>query len=159
MVSPFEVVVVSSDMAVRHHLARILASLGVGPVCVSTLRECHEILAQKTIQLVFCDSHIADGDYQDLLAAYPQADDKPRVVVTSASADWDEYKEAMGWGAFDVISVPCRHTDVEWMVIQAKRVERQAERPGPARLETRELAKAAGASGASGAKSGGSRQK
>jgi hypothetical protein len=45
--SPFEVVVLSSDWALRHHLAGILAKLGVEPVPVSTLRECHEILAQK----------------------------------------------------------------------------------------------------------------
>jgi hypothetical protein len=28
---------------------------------------------------------------------------------------------AMREGAFDVIAAPCRPTDVEWMVIQAKR--------------------------------------
>ena len=159
MVSPFEVVVVSSDSALRHHLAGILASLGVDPVYISTLRECHEILSQRRVGLVFCDSHVADGNYQDLLAAYPQPGDKPRVVVTSAGADWDAYKEAMRCGAFDIISVPCRPTDVEWMVIQAKRAERRAEGPGPARVEAPELAKAASASAAGGGKSGASHNK
>ena len=147
MVLPFEVVVVSSDLAVRHHLAVILASLGVDSVCVSTLRECHGILAQRRVGLVFCDFHVADGNYQDFLAAYARPGEKPRVVVTSGSADWDEYKEAMRCGAFDIISVPCRHTDVEWMVIQAKRDERRAQGPGPARVEAPKLAKAASASG------------
>ena len=158
MLSPFEVVVVSSDLAVLHHLAGILASLCVDAVCTSTLRECREILARRRIGLVFCDFHVADGNYEDLLAAYPQPDDRPRVVVISASADWDEDKEVMRCGAFDLISAPCRPTDVEWMVIQAKRAERGAERPGPARVEAPELAKAASAS-ASGAKSGSSGQK
>jgi DNA-binding NtrC family response regulator len=156
--SSFEVVIVSSDSGLRHDLAGILATLGVHAVCASTLRECHEILTQKRAGLVFCDSRVADGNYQDLLAAYPSVD-KPRVVVTSGSADWDEFKEAMRCGAFDVISVPCRHTDVEWMVIQAKRAERQAEGPGLARVEAPELGKAASTSAGKGARSSASRNK
>ena len=159
MVSPFEVVIVSSDLAVRQHLAGILANLRVDAVCTSTLRECREILTQKSIQLVFCDSQVADGNYQDLLAVYPQPGERPRVVVTSARADWDAYKEAMRCGAFDIISVPCRRIDVEWMVIQAKRAERQAGRPSPLRVEAPELAKAASASAGGGVRSGALRQK
>jgi DNA-binding NtrC family response regulator len=146
MTSSFEVVVVSSDLVLRRKLTGILGNLGLDPVRVASLRECHEILTQKRVGLVFCDVRVSDGNYQDLLAAYPQSDHRPRVVVTSASADWDEYREAMQRGAFDIISVPCRHTDVEWMVIQAIRAERQAERPGPSRGEPGQLAKAASAS-------------
>ncbi len=150
MVPPFEIVVVSSDVAHSGHVASILVSLGLDPVLVSSVRECREILAHKKVGLVFCERHLADGSYQDLLAACPQSDDRPRVVVTSRSADWDEYREAMQYGAFDIISVPCRHTDIEWMVIQAKRAGRGAERPGPTRAEPPELAKAASASARSG---------
>lgn len=46
------------------------------------------------------------------------------MVITSLHADWDEYLEAIRVGAFDVIAAPCRSTDVEWMVIQAKRDDR-----------------------------------
>ena len=158
MVHPFEVVVVSSDLAVRHQLAGVLGSLGIDAACTSTLRECHEILTQRRVGLVFCDSHVADGNYQALLAVYPSVN-KTRVVVTSGSADCDEFKEAMRCGAFDVISVPCRHTDVEWMVIQAKRAERQAEGPGLARVEAPELGKVASTSAGKGARSSASRNK
>jgi DNA-binding NtrC family response regulator len=159
MTSPFQVLIVSSDLVLLGHLTEILAKLGLDPVRLSTLRECREVLAQKRVGLVFCDRHVADGNYQDLLAAYPVASDRPRVVVTSGSADWEEYKEAMRCGAFDVISVPCRHTDVEWMVIQAKRADRRAEGPAPARIEPPELAKAASASAPSGTTSHGSHNK
>lgn len=124
MINTFEVVVVSSDVESRRHLSDILVGQGMDPICMSTLRECHESLAEKHVGLVFCDPHVADGSYQELLAAYRLTDRKPRVVVTSRGADWEEFKEAMRWGAFDVISAPCRPTDVEWMVIQARRDER-----------------------------------
>ena len=124
MTNLFEVVVVSSDMETRRHLSDILVEQGMDPICTSTLRECKQSLDEKRVGLVFCDPHVADGTYQELLAAYRLTDRKPRVVVTSRGADWEEFKEAMRWGAFDVISAPCRPTDVEWMVIQARRDER-----------------------------------
>lgn len=145
MDSWFEVLVVSSDLTLRRRLADILVSLGIDPVRLSTLRECHEVLEQRRVGLVFCDPRLSDGNYHDLLAAYPTPAARPRVVVTSGTADWDEFKEAIQRGAFDVIPVPCRHTDVEWMVIQAKRAERQAGTLGLLRAERPEQAKAAGA--------------
>lgn len=145
MTIPFDVVVVSSDMESRRHLSDILVAQGLDPICVSTLRECHESLTKTHVGVVFCDPHVADGSYQELLAAYRLTDHKPRVVVTSRGADWEEFKEAMRWGAFDIISSPCRPTDVEWMLIQAQRDERHRfEGPAPARLPRTEFARVAG---------------
>ena len=128
MISEFGIVVASSESANRLHLGTILMKLGADPICVSTLRDCHESILRKNIGLVFCDSRLEDGTYTDLLSAYRRKQHKPRVVVTSVSADWDEFKEAMRWGAFDVIASPCRPTDVEWMLIQAKRDERNSQK-------------------------------
>jgi DNA-binding NtrC family response regulator len=44
-------------------------------------------------------------------------------ITATWSTDWDEYLEAMRLGAFDVISAPCRPTDVEWVILQALRNE------------------------------------
>lgn len=127
MRNPFEVVVVSSDLEHRLQLAEILSKLGLDPICASTLRECNQSLAQRNVELVFCDAHIADGDYQDLLKNH--ANRKPRVVLTSRSGDGEEFHDAMRQGAFYVISTPYRPTDVEWMVIQAKRAALKAASP------------------------------
>ncbi len=124
MISPFEIVVVSADLVRRGDLARILAAQGFEPICVPTLRECKEIFGEGRVGLVFCDPHVSDGDYEELLSAYRLKERKPRVVVTSTDGDWDDFKNALRLGAFDVISVPCRATDVEWIIIQAKREER-----------------------------------
>lgn len=123
----FEIVVVSSSLAVRRHVADILFRLGFDALSVATLRECRTILGQKAVGLIFCEAVVSDGNYKDLLAAYPNH--KPRVVVMSPSADWQEFSEAMGVGAFDVISEPPRARDVEWMLIQARRLEHQVEQP------------------------------
>jgi DNA-binding NtrC family response regulator len=140
MASWFQVLIVSSDAVLRNQLTAILVTLGIDPVQLSTLGECRELLAHKRPGLVFCDARLADGTYQDLLAGYPVSDNKPRAVITSRTADWDEFKEAMRYGAFDVISAPCRRSEVEWMVVQAKRAEHQAREL--AQLESLELEKA-----------------
>lgn len=125
MTTPWEIVVVSSDLESRRNLSAILVRQGLDPICASTLRECREILAERNVGIVFCDSHVSDGTYKEFLRGYRSRDERPRVIVTSRHSEWDEYKEAIRFGAFDVIATPCRPTDVEWMIIQALRDDRR----------------------------------
>jgi len=124
MTVPWEVLVVSSDIEGRRELAAMLRRENIDPLCAGTVLECRNILAKEGVGLVFCDTQLSDGTYRDLIAASRGMKSRARVVVTSREGDWDEYLEAMRLGAFDVIASPCRPTDVEWMVIQARRDER-----------------------------------
>jgi DNA-binding NtrC family response regulator len=120
---PWQILVASSDLERRRNLMQTLNRQGLDPIGVSNLAECRQVLQKERVGLVFCDHQLADGTYRDVLAA-SRPTEKLRLVVTSRHPDWDEYLEAMGSGAFDVIASPCRPRDVEWMVIQAKRDER-----------------------------------
>jgi two-component system, NtrC family, response regulator PilR len=124
MTVPWEVLVVSSDVEKRRELAAILRRENIDAIRAGTVRECRAILAKDGVGLIFCDKQLLDGTYRDLIAASRAMKSRARVVVTSHEAEWDEYLEAMRLGAFDVIASPCRPTDVEWMVIQARRDER-----------------------------------
>jgi DNA-binding NtrC family response regulator len=124
MTVPWEVMVISSDLETRQELVHILREQEVDPISASTIAESLSLLKNNLIGLVFCDSHLSDGSYRDFLSSAGLLKTKCRVVVTSRRADWDELFEAMRLGAFDVIAAPCRPTDVEWMVIQAKRDKR-----------------------------------
>lgn len=121
---PWQILVASSDLESRRSLMQTLTRQGLDPIGVANLAECGDMLGKEKVGLVFCDRHLADGTYRDLLERVRAGADKVRVVVTSQHPDWDEYLEAMRYGAFDVIASPCRPTDVEWMVIQAKRDDR-----------------------------------
>lgn len=132
MTVPWEVVVASNELEDRRALAHILEAQDVEPICCATLSEVMQVLQKEPVGLIFCSKQFADGSYRDLLAAIRQLKQRTRVVLTSRHADWDEYLEAMRLGAFDAIASPCRPTDVEWMVIQAKRDERNRSRqPAP----------------------------
>jgi DNA-binding NtrC family response regulator len=146
MTTPWEVVVVSSDLESRRNLSAILTRQGVDPICTSTLRECREILSERNVGIVFCDSHLSDGTYKEFLSGYRSREERPRVIVTSRHSEWDEFKEAIRFGAFDVIGMPCRPTDVEWMIIQARRDDRKrAENPSVVHIAS-SIAKTAAAS-------------
>lgn len=121
---PWQILVASSDLERRRNLMQTLTRQGLDPIGVSNVAECKQVLAKGRVGLVFCDHHLSDGTYRELLESPRSTADKLRLVVTSRHPDWDEYLEAMRVGAFDVIASPCRPTDVEWMVIQAKRDER-----------------------------------
>lgn len=121
---PWQILVASSDLESRRNLMQTLSRQGLDPIGVGNLAECAETLGKERVGLIFCDRHLADGTYRDLLETIRGGPAKVRVVVTSKHPDWDEYLEAMRCGAFDVIASPCRPTDVEWMVIQAKRDDR-----------------------------------
>lgn len=123
---PWQILVASSDLESRRNLMQTLSRQGLDPIGVSNVSECEDVFIRERVGLVFCDRHLADGTYRDLLERVRAQAQKVRVVVTSRHPDWDEYLEAMRHGAFDVIASPCRPTDVEWMVIQAKRDDRNS---------------------------------
>jgi DNA-binding NtrC family response regulator len=123
MYVPWQVVIASCDVEERRAMRNILAKQGLDAIPASTVRECSEIIDQESVGLIFCARSVADGDYRDLLLLARVGGRKIRVVLTTRLTNWDEYLEAMRLGAFDVISAPCRPTDVEWMVIQALRDE------------------------------------
>jgi DNA-binding NtrC family response regulator len=147
---PWQIVIASTDLESRRELATILNHQGVDPVCTSSVEECRNLMATEDVGLLFCDRNLADGNYRDVLAAARMMKTKVRLVVTSRHPEWDEYLEAMRIGAFDVIaSEPLRPTDVEWMLLQARRDERRRMRESATQaaremsrsgMETREIA-------------------
>ncbi len=124
MTNPWEVVVASSDLEKRLSVAAMLTQQGIDTICASTVDQLREVLNGRNIGLVFCDRQFADGDYHDVVeAARSSAAKIPKVVVMSGLVKSGEYHQAKRSGVFDIISTPCRPTDIEWMVILAKRAE------------------------------------
>jgi DNA-binding NtrC family response regulator len=129
MNGPLEVMLLSSDLEARRRLKNILEGPGIDAVCVSSLSDCEGVLAKQPMDLVFCDSHFADGTYRDLLHSKYLADRRAKVVVTSRLADWDEFLDAIRLGAFDMIAAPCQPTEVEWVLSQVVRAQRAERAP------------------------------
>jgi DNA-binding NtrC family response regulator len=124
--SPWEVLVVSSSMENRQNVADMLKRLGVDPVCVASVDQCRQLPRHCDIGLVFCDREVSGGDYRDVLSAVGASPlvHSPKVVMMADLDSAEEYQVVRRHGLFDVISAQCRPTDLEWMLIQAKRYAR-----------------------------------
>ena len=93
---------------------------------VSPNMEVRRSLLRTLEALAFCDEHLPDGSYCDLIHR-SQCDHRiPRVVVTTRTGEWELYFQAVTKGAFDVIRSPSYATDVVLAVIRALREEHQS---------------------------------
>jgi DNA-binding NtrC family response regulator len=119
------VLIVSPLVEVRRPLLQALEKLSTDVLVCSTLAQAEEVLLRKAVEVVFCDEHLADGSYQDLIHAEHFDHRVPRVVVTTLTGDWELYFLAVARGAFDVIRSPWHATDVEMVVIRALRDKQQ----------------------------------
>jgi|HubBroStandDraft_6_1064221.scaffolds.fasta_scaffold756942_1 DNA-binding NtrC family response regulator len=145
--SPWDVLVVSSNLENRQDVAGMLFRLGLDPICVSTIEQCKALPERGKVGLVFCDRDLKDGDYRDVVAAVESNEGtSPMVVMMAELESHEAYQRARRDGLFDVISYPCRPTDVEWMVILARRNSRSQSKgfSAPAR-NLAQLWRAAGA--------------
>jgi DNA-binding NtrC family response regulator len=116
-----EILVIASDPETRKALSSILQTEGLKPVQASQLSEGRELLQSQTVGMVFCERHLADGSYLDLLpAAQTNKAGNVPVVVTSRLADWDEYLEALRHGAVDLIASPFKKSDVRSALAQVR---------------------------------------
>ena len=123
---PWDVVVVSSNLENRQDVAAMLFRLGIDPLCVAGVDQCRELPRRNDIGLVFCDRNLKDGDYCDVLSALTSSNGRePKVVMMAELGGPGEYDKVRRQGVFDVIPSPCRPTDVEWMVILARRHNRR----------------------------------
>ena len=116
-----EILVIASDPETRTALSSILQTEGLKSVHASQLSEGRALLASQRVGMVFCERHLADGSYLDLLpAAQTNRAGNVPVVVTSRLADWDEYLEALRHGAVDLIASPCKKSDVTSALAQVR---------------------------------------
>jgi DNA-binding NtrC family response regulator len=116
-----EVVVVSANSENRRAVVGTLARLEVDAICVPTVEQYREI-AGDGATLVFCDRHLPDGDFRDVLAATARSAKKaPNVVMMARYLNLDSYDQAKRAGIFEAIPTPCRPTDIEWMVILTRK--------------------------------------
>jgi len=111
--------VVSPRLEVRKPLVQVLESLSADVVTCSTCAQADEVLSHQSFEVVFCDEHLPDGSFADLIHAGHYERKIPRVIVATRVGEWEFYFEAMRKGAFDVVRCPWHATDVEMTVIRA----------------------------------------
>jgi DNA-binding NtrC family response regulator len=121
MENRWDILVVSGRFENKRMLLHILYDLPVFVFTASTVRQAHEVLASRPIRLLFCEEHLADGSYRDLLDSIHRVQPTTQLVLMLSTGEWQEYLDAMSLGAREVIRCPLQPTDVELVLIRAAR--------------------------------------
>jgi hypothetical protein len=61
--------VVSPRLELRKALLHVLESLSADVICCSSRAQAEEVLFHQCFEVVFCDEHLPDGSYADLIHA------------------------------------------------------------------------------------------
>lgn len=104
------------DARGRNALLSTLESRGLVPVCASTLGEARSILSHERVAVIFCQSRLEDGGFEDVLAEKSMRSPGVPVVVCSPSPDSESYLDVMSRGAFDFIAFPYARKEIEWIL-------------------------------------------
>jgi DNA-binding NtrC family response regulator len=116
-----KILVLTPNLEVRQPLLRTLDRLSADTIACSTRAQAEELLSQQEFALIFCDEHLSDGSYQDLVHSPGSVRKAPPLVVTTRTGEWDLYFKALAKGAFDIVRAPWHATDIEMILIRALR--------------------------------------
>src|SRR5262245_38513826 len=90
--------VVSSHLEGRRSLVGALEALGVDVTVCANRSQAEEVLSKQCFEIVFCDEHLPDGSYSDLVQPHGCDHRIPRLVVTTRCGDWELYFAALAKG-------------------------------------------------------------
>jgi len=98
-------------------------------------------LARKQVQVVISETELPDCNWKRLLHDLRSLIHPPQLIVTSPHADDYLWAEALNVGAYDVLSRPLERSEVERVIMSARRhYDFQPERAGRAPLQMTGLA-------------------
>lgn len=118
-----QVLVASSNLEVHQRFTRIFAPWHLDLLSCSSLQSAQEILAQRTVFLVFCEDRLADGHYHELLASARRITPTPRLVVAFRTRNDHEMlaTAAIQRGAYATLGPVSDDIEVEGLLIRAIR--------------------------------------
>ncbi len=111
MASPARILVACSDSEGRQALTPALPPSEFELIFSSTVTEVRALLARGAV--VVCAAELSDGCFRDVPREVKQSGLRLPVIVASRSDDVNQYLNAMEAGAFDYITRPCPHSELE----------------------------------------------
>lgn len=111
-----EVLVASSDAENRSVLVDILGQSGAKSLVAGNVDEVQAILAERSIDLVFCDERLPGGGFHYVLLLTKTIGGGVPLVLSSLSGELDCYLEAIELGVVDFIAPPFGAADVNSII-------------------------------------------
>lgn len=126
------VIVVTSDDTTWKDVSQTLRGIGIQSSRCGSVKDCKDIWGRESIDLVFCDQRVSDGDYWDVCSALMRGLVKgPRIILMSRTMTARECEQAKSCGMFAVVGLPCPREAVEWSLALAKNAHGSSPKAGP----------------------------
>ncbi len=106
MLWPAQILVIAHESDDRWRLQKILEAAGTQVFCYSTLLEAQSFLSGQTVDAVFAETNLPDGDFQSVHAEVEHFQPDVPLIALSSKIDWNRSLVAMADGAFDYITLP-----------------------------------------------------
>jgi len=115
--------VVATHSENKKSLLGLLHGLPINVYSAGKIEDAQKVLSGQNIAVIFCEGHLSDGPYRDLLSVVCSGHPATQFVVVLTGEEWSEQHEALRLGASDVLQCPLQATDVELVLIRAVRGE------------------------------------
>jgi DNA-binding NtrC family response regulator len=115
-----KIVVLEDDLIVQKNLEQQLRQRRYEVSCVTTLAAAQELLSRDTVDLMFVDIRLPDGEGTELLRELQDRPQKPLVVITTGFASVESAVECMRAGAFDYLIKPFSSSQIEMTLKKAE---------------------------------------
>jgi DNA-binding NtrC family response regulator len=113
------ILLVSSRIENKDTLLSALDGFPVSTFTVAKMEHAFEVLLSNPIDLVFCEEHVTDGSYRELLSVVHARNKMIPFVLILCTGEWEECLEAMRLGATDVLRCPLEPTDINLALVRA----------------------------------------
>jgi two-component system NtrC family response regulator len=109
---PTEILILDDDADVRETITSLVTRLGYEALGAGTIAEAREVLKESSIDLVFLDLRLPDGNGLDLLHEINKKPGSPEVVILTGLGDPDGAELAIQGGAWDYLVKPASVKDI-----------------------------------------------
>lgn len=125
--------IVDDDMLFCEALSTTLEEEGYRVLVAHNLGRARELLKKHTIEVVFIDVFLPDGNGLDLMAGLALLPEPPEAIVVTAQGDPQRAESAITSGAWDYVQKPADMREIVLMVKRAIQAhERKTQMPDPA---------------------------
>jgi DNA-binding response OmpR family regulator len=109
-------------------LCRILRGSPWIPAAAANRHDAIDLMSRSRVSVVFCDSTLVDGTWQDVLGDMRRDDDAAPLIVTSRLADDCLWAEVLNVGGYDVLAKPFIGREVSHVLTNISLAMMQASR-------------------------------
>jgi len=110
ILSPFP-----EDHEVLHNILNNVCRISDAHTC----REAVSFLCLDYARVIFCEGHLPDGSWKDMLSYIAELAEPPALIVTSRLADERLWAEVLNEGGHDVLAKPFREQEVRHVLANA----------------------------------------